>query len=63
MTDRRDQTYAQATRLLEVRNILTGHCGELLTPDKVDGIVREIAKAMNENAQHNPSPQHRKVSL
>ena len=37
---------AQATREFEIRNILTGHCGEWLTPDKVDEIVAEIAKAM-----------------
>jgi hypothetical protein len=48
MPDRSDKTYAQATRLFEVWVILTGHSGELLTPDKVDGIVREIAKAMND---------------
>ena len=37
---------AKATRIFEVRNVLTGHCGERLTPDKVDEIVREIEAAM-----------------
>lgn len=37
---------AEATRNFTIRNIITGHCGECLTPDRVDEIVNEIVAAM-----------------
>lgn len=40
MTDR------DATQEFEIRNILANHCGERLSPDKVEQIVREIVDAM-----------------
>lgn len=39
---------AEATRNFEIRNILTAHCGERLTPDKVDEIIRQIEVSMKE---------------
>jgi hypothetical protein len=44
-----------AQREFEIRNILTGHCGEWLTPDKVDEIVAEIAKAISPALVPGPS--------
>ncbi len=39
---------AECTRNFEVRHILVGYCGQLLTPDKVDEIAREIFDSMRE---------------
>lgn len=46
MAIKRSMDEAQATRNFAIRNILTGHCGEQLTPDNVDRIVAEIENAM-----------------
>lgn len=37
---------AESTRNFEIKNILIGHCGENLTPDKLDEITSEIEAAM-----------------
>lgn len=36
----------QETQRFALFNILVGHCGEQLTPDKVDAIMEEIIKEM-----------------
>jgi hypothetical protein len=36
----------EATQEFEVRNILTGHCGQRLTPEAVDRICTELTQAM-----------------
>ncbi len=41
-------TDAEATRNFEIKNILTEHCGELLTHDKVDAIAHQIKVAMKD---------------
>jgi hypothetical protein len=35
-----------ATRAFFIRRVLTGHCGELLTPDRVEAIVAQIVAGM-----------------
>lgn len=40
-------SYAQATREFEVRNILVRHCGEMLSPDKIDAVAKEFFEAMS----------------
>jgi hypothetical protein len=39
---------AETTRVFEIRNVLTEHCGSTLTPEKIDTIVRQIAQAMKD---------------
>lgn len=41
-----EKTDKQATQEFEIRNILIMHCGQKLTPDKVDEISQEIENAM-----------------
>lgn len=36
----------KATQEFEVRNIITTHCGQRLTPDLVDAITNELLFAM-----------------
>jgi len=37
---------AKATREFTIRNIITGHCGAVLTPTLVDQIVSEVVTEM-----------------
>lgn len=41
---------AKATREFAVRDILIAHCGETLSPDKVDQIASEIVEAMENSS-------------
>jgi hypothetical protein len=38
----------EATQLFQLRSILIGHCGEILTPNKVDAIFLEIKDAITQ---------------
>lgn len=37
-----------ATQEFEIRSVLIGHCGEVLTPNAVDKIAAELVKATRE---------------
>jgi len=37
-----------ATQEFEIRNILTGYCGQTLTPNKVDELAEDVKNAMRE---------------
>jgi hypothetical protein len=39
-------THREQNQALAVRVVITGHCGELLTPTKVDQIVTELEAEM-----------------